>query len=277
MKLKTIYFILGSVFLFSNAFASDHARAAKADSLKELSLALPADSLSLDSIPAEKDFPLTFGFDLVSRYVWRGIDFGFTPAFQPGITYSVGRKKVNFEIGAWGSYSIGGNFAEMDLYATLSFPYVWVGMIDYFFPLENAADDQYFRYGNNTLHVFEGLVGFEGPEKFPITAFAGYNFHSYNMPNDPENPVSRPKDDIYFEIGYPFSLRKDMSIDVFVGGANGSYYTQNGNFNIVNVGFTTSKSFNVKDKVVIPLSLSLIANPDAQKVYFVAAVGLWNQ
>lgn len=230
---------------------------------------LDADTAKTDTAQAEeKSFPLTFGFDLASRYIWRGVDFGMAPAFQPGLKYRAGRGKVTFDLGAWASYSVNGSFAEMDLYATLNLPYVWVGVIDYFFPVEASGDDQYYDYGSNTLHVFEGLVGFSGHEKFPLTAFFAYNFHS---------PVTDPDNSLYFELGYPFSLRRDVTLSLSAGAAHGAYYTQNGEFNVVNVGLKASKSFSIKDKVVIPLSVALITNPDAEKLYFVATVGLWNQ
>lgn len=62
---------------------------------------------------------LTYGGDAVSRYVWRGIDFGDpvsyeepttwqnnTPAIQPGFTYTFDN---GISLGLWGSYGIGKN------------------------------------------------------------------------------------------------------------------------------------------------------------------------
>ena len=273
MRLNLIYLFSFLFMLFYSYSSAGFTFPIDTTETEEQTIPITASSTP-DSLPEVKPFPLTFGVDFVSRYVWRGLDFGFTPAFQPALAYNVGRNKVNFEIGAWGSYSVAGSYAEMDLYAKLSFPYVWVGVIDYFFPIETNNDDQYFRYGNNTLHVFEGLVGFEGPEKFPITAFAAYNFHSPTP--DSENPDDKDIP-MYFELGYPFELKKEVNLDLFVGAANGTYYTQNGGFNVINAGLKVSRSFNIKDKVEIPFSVSLITNPDAQKIYFVAAVGFWNQ
>ena len=42
-----------------------------------------------------------FGADIVSRYVFRGIDFGESATVQPSISYSVG----GLEIGTWASYA----------------------------------------------------------------------------------------------------------------------------------------------------------------------------
>ena len=45
---------------------------------------------------------VTIGADVVSRYVWRGRDYGNAAAVQPGIETTLG--PVTF--GAWGSWSI---------------------------------------------------------------------------------------------------------------------------------------------------------------------------
>jgi hypothetical protein len=45
---------------------------------------------------------VSFGADVVSRYVWRGTDFGNSASVQPTLGFSFG----NFEIGALGSYAL---------------------------------------------------------------------------------------------------------------------------------------------------------------------------
>ena len=52
--------------------------------------------------------------DVVSRYVWRGTQFGDSGHIQPALILSAG----DFEIGAWGSFALSGNdeWSELDLY-----------------------------------------------------------------------------------------------------------------------------------------------------------------
>ena len=62
---------------------------------------------------------VTIGADVVSRYVWRGTDYGNAVAVQPGIETAVGP----IAVGAWGSWSISPGPAdasgnECDLYAS---------------------------------------------------------------------------------------------------------------------------------------------------------------
>lgn len=42
------------------------------------------------------------GADVVSRYIWRGTDFGESMSVQPGLSLSVGALTV----GTWASYAI---------------------------------------------------------------------------------------------------------------------------------------------------------------------------
>ncbi len=61
------------------------------------------------------------GADVVSRYIWRGIDFGTSVNIQPKLIYSAG----GFSAGFWGSYpfayeSIGSDESDIWLSYTLS-------------------------------------------------------------------------------------------------------------------------------------------------------------
>jgi hypothetical protein len=50
---------------------------------------------------SDKSVTLNFGADVMSRYIWRGIDFGNSPAVQPSLFLSW----RGLNVGAWGSYS----------------------------------------------------------------------------------------------------------------------------------------------------------------------------
>jgi len=50
--------------------------------------------------------------DFMSRYIWRGLDYGKSPSIEPTLSFTKG----GFEIGAWGSYSTSGSYYELDPY-----------------------------------------------------------------------------------------------------------------------------------------------------------------
>ena len=78
----------------------------------------------------------------MSRYIWRGFDFGNSPAIQPNLYLSW--KGLNF--GFWGSYSFApyrrqvndsvsvdmGNSTEMDMYISYTLKWFTLMAYDYF-------------------------------------------------------------------------------------------------------------------------------------------------
>ncbi len=203
--------------------------------------------------------PISIGADIMSRYVWRGLDYGAAPSIQPYMELGLG----NFAIGAWGAYatSLSANnllgVQEVDLYATYTIAdLITVGVTDYFFPVETDYNYNYFDYGSDTsLHVMEGMVAFNGLADFPLTFLAGVN-----LMNDDDNSM-------YFELGYSFSF-----IDVFIGAGNGIYLTSESKFNLVNVGISKSREIKITDTFSLPVSASLITNPDAKQVHLVFGI-----
>ena len=94
--------------------------------------------LSMTSLSAQ----LSIGADMVSRYVWRGTDFGNSASVQPALSFA----HKGFEIGAWGSYAFtaaGAGANENDFYASYSTGPVSFTITDYYFP----ETFDFFNYG----------------------------------------------------------------------------------------------------------------------------------
>ena len=229
------------------------------------------------------------GTDLMSRFIWRGMQLGGTsPCIQPNIGLGVG----NFEIGLFGSYSIGGENEdqEFDLYAGYTFykDMFSVTFTDYYSPRENR-DYEYFDFNNETTgHIFEGALSFNGTDNFPLTFLAAVFFYGADEvklndnPNSPDfNTSTGIQYSNYFELGYNLEIT-GISFNPFLGitlnnpsdpinsigyrGETGFYGTGPG---IVNFGFTAIKDIKITDKFSLPFTASLITNPQAQKVYLV--------
>jgi hypothetical protein len=211
----------------------------------------------------EKGGKFDLGADLVSRYVWRGTDFGNSPAIQPWASYS----NWGFTLGAWGSYSTNSNsMQEADFFLSYDIKeVVTLTVTDYFFPNGKSSGNKYFEYDfDSTSHVFEVNATFNGVKKIPVTFSFNYNF----MGADKDNGL-------YMELGYGNTF-KSIDYNVFLGGGSGSYYLyeETDNFGIVNLGLTLSKAINITDSYSIPISTSIIFNPNAQGVYFVFGISL---
>ncbi len=232
---------------------------------------------------------ISLGADLVSRYIWRGLQLGGnSPNIQPFFTF----KRGGFEAGVWGAFSLSGNnrSQEVDLHVSQSFAkdLFTVTVTDYFFPNEFGVY-KYFKYGKNvTGHVFEGALTFNGTKKFPLTILVATNFFgadAAHIENDPGSHDFNKKTGIqystYVELGYPFQV-KNVSISTFIGfdatklrkanintgykGESGYYGT---GFGVINVGFSASKDIQITKKYALPLMVSLVTNPQTEKIYFV--------
>lgn len=202
----------------------------------------------------EKSSPISIGADIMSRYVWRGTDYGSSPSIQPSMELGLG----GFALGIWGAYTTNlPGVQELDLYATYTFSdVVTIGITDYFFPDEIFGYDYYEYRGDSSTHILEGMASFNGLENLPLTFMVGYNF-AYDSQNS-----------TYFELGYSFSI-----LDIFLGAGNG-FYTTDGKFNIVNLGIGVSKDIKITERFSLPISASFITNPQAEKVHFVFGISL---
>jgi hypothetical protein len=221
---------------------------------------MPESQADADSTEAS-DSPFDVGMDLVSRYLFRGIREDDTPQVQPHLYYTIS----SLQIGAWGSYSLSGEYSEIDLFAQYTLELGSAGSLslavyDYYFSYSDSASPDYFDYGGveNDLpggsHTLEGILGYTGPESFPISAFFGYNFY-----NDPDNSA-------YVEARYPV-YSGETTLNLFAGAAlNASpawYYTDDAA--PINIGLAASRDIVVTDHFSVPVEAALVLNPDAKQ------------
>lgn len=186
------------------------------------------------------------GLDIYSSYVWRGTKFGTGPAFQPSLEFSAG----GFAIGAWGSYSAGDvESPEADLYASYGFDLgesssLTFTLTDYYFPGTSWME--------GTSHYIEPLVNL-GLGAFSLTG-------AYMM-NDGAG-------DIYLEAAVAAG-----PVNLTLGGGDGAY-TIDGDFNICNIGISTSKEIKITDSFSLPVSGAAILNPSSEQFHIVVGISL---
>ncbi len=205
----------------------------------------------------DNEVETTVSADVVSSYVWRGMDCG-SAAIQPtlGIAYK------GLSLTAWGSYGLvdTNDAKEFDLtlaYTTGGFN---IGITDYWF---NTPEARYFLYdAHKTSHVFEANVGYDfGAASIQwFTNFAG---------NDGLNKDGKRAYSSYLELSAPFKLASaDWSATIgAVPYATSSYGTSG--FAVTNVSLKASKDIKITDSFSIPVFAQVAANPASQKAYFV--------
>lgn len=210
------------------------------------------------TLNAQNSGKFDLGADFVSRYVWRGSDYGNSPSIQPYANYSIGGLKA----GLWGAYATNADFQEIDLILSYTFKETFsVVLTDYFLPNGTNFRNNFFCYSeDSTGHLLEVALTFEGTAKLPFYASVNYNFYGA----DPEKSW-------YFELGYSGNF-EEIEYDLFVGATPGAgVYMPDGSdgFHVVNVGATLTKNIRISDGFSLPVSGSLILNPQSEGLFFV--------
>ncbi len=228
---------------------------------------------------------INFGADLMSRFIWRGIDFGNSPAIQPNLSFSY--KGLN--IGAWGSYAFSGykiqindttvedagTYAETDLYISYTYKWFTLMVFDYFTVngLNPNEGNRYFDYNQATTgHTVEGCLSFDGPENFPVQLMASVLFYGADKGRDSKGVYGQGTTSnysTYVELAYKIQLNR-LGVDLrpFIGGIpfGSSWYGPYAG--ITNLGLTATKEIPITAQYALPVQVSLITNPQAQSVFF---------
>ena len=206
--------------------------------------------MQINAQDEDKSSPFSLGGDLVSSYIWRGSKFGNGPAIQPYLELALG----NFSIGGWGSYCFTSNeAAEADLYLSYGFDFgLSVGLTDYYFP-----GTEYFDYSTESgSHAFEINLGYE---------IDGFSIAANYILNEAGSAGSAGND-LYFEAGYGFKY-----FSLFAGAGDG-WHTSDGEFMFCNLGISAEKELKITDKFSLPLSGSIIWNPEREQFNIVLGV-----
>ena len=218
----------------------------------------PADSVD----GAGHRVELMAGMDIVSQYVWRGMNMG-SASFQP--TLGIGWRGLS--LSAWGSVGFArwDDAKEIDL--TLSYTHggFTVGLTDYWC---DDPEPRYFAYKNgHTSHVFEGMVCYD-------FGFLRASWQTIFAGNDGVNGSGARAYSSYFELAAPFRwLTCDWEAAVGIVPYATDYYEAEG-FRCTNVSLHVAREIPVTRRFSIPLFVQLTANPNTRHLFLVAGVTL---
>jgi hypothetical protein len=206
------------------------------------------------------------GGDAVTRYNWRGLDFGNAASIQPYVRCEYEGLKGGF----WGSYS--SDFEEIDTWvsytvASTSSLSVTGIVTGYYFP---SAGIRLFNFHGADhpdgpgAHLLEAGVSVAGPERVPVTVSGYVNVH-----NDPGNNV-------YLQLDYA-TTQGETALAFSAGAALGSrdnpaaYGTDS--FAVINIGAKCSRKLKIGENE-LSLSTAVIVNPRAEIAYLVLGLGI---
>jgi hypothetical protein len=193
---------------------------------------------------------------LVSRYIWRGQEYEHAPSIQPALSATW----KHFTLGAWGAYKLTGpGIQETDFFLSKAIGPVTFTLGNYWSFCDTASMD-FFNYNSKTTaHMLEAQLLFSGGENLPFTFLVSNFFYGADTSKS-----------IYLELQYLYSSGStDMML--YVGfQPKGKYYAPEADF--VNIGCTVIKTLEVTDRWSLPVSLSLISNPNRKSIYLVAGI-----
>jgi hypothetical protein len=218
------------------------------------------------------------GCDIVSSYIWRGSAVYsalgdqnvLSPSFQPGFSLNF----KGFELGTWGSVDFTGTYKELDYYLGYTYKGFTATLTDYYWASDWIADNYFDYRKDSTSHYVEASLSYKG-EKIPFSILVATMF--YGADKKFEDP-SKNNYSTYIEAGYTFSVEK-YKLDLFLGvtpmdGLYGDGYGGKDGFAVVNAGISGSRVIEITEKFSLPVKASVIANPQAEKLFLVFVITL---
>lgn len=219
---------------------------------KTVKLLFLAAALTMGTGGAAQAEGFKIGADLVSSYIWRGVEVDNSPNVQPALSYTF--PGAGIVVGMWGSYGfiehdpsvgIGTRYSEIDTYLTVPIGNASVTLTNYYYPYLDMSTFDFSADGPNTLELSLGY-SFKNLSLLAAINIAGYDYDNAK----------------YFEAGYKFYDKDGFSAKCVVGAGDEIEYApgKGTDFALVNTGISVSKD---------RFTASYIYNPDTEKSYFV--------
>jgi len=218
---------------------------------------------ALTPIARAQDKPeAELGADLVSQYVWRGMNQGHA-SIQP--TLGIAWKGLCLE--AWGSIGItdSEDLKEIDLTLTYSIRKLTLGIVDYW--SGDSADRYFYYHTHSTNHIFEAFAGYD-------FGLASASWQTIFAGNDGLNNGGKRAYSSYFETIVPFKLATcDWEAAVGIVPYATSYYGTK-RLAVTNVSLKACRDIKISDSFKIPVFGQIVANPRTEKAYFLFGLTL---
>ena len=212
------------------------------------------------NLQAQDKVETTVEADVVSQYIWRGMDLGHV-SLQP--TLGIGYKGLS--LSAWGSVGLTDSDDNREIDFTLSYTTggLNVGITDYWSNDGLDPQNRYFRYNaHSTNHVIEANIGYDfGPLALQwYTNIAG---------NDGQTCCEHRAYSSYVEASAPFKMGGcDWQATVGAVPFYTTFYDAEG-FIINNVTLRADRDIKITDNFSLPVFAQVTANPASQHAYFV--------
>ncbi|MDR3235782.1 MAG: hypothetical protein LBT48_03535 [Prevotellaceae bacterium] len=211
---------------------------------------------------AQDKLETSVGADVVSKYVWRGVNQNQGAAFQPSLGFSY----KGISLGAWGSVGFANPDAyEFDLSLGYSVGGLSVAITDYYWDGHATP----YTYGDYTdAHRFEGVVAYNFGESFPLTLswatfFAGAD-KKITATGEEQNYST------YISASYDFSCGgTDFTAAIGVSPWTETLWAQGEDFQICDISLKATKTLTITPTFSIPLFVQGIIAPATESAHLV--------
>jgi len=221
------------------------------------------------AVEEKNNWNVNFEVTLASRFIWRGLVLGDYPTIQPNVTFSNG----GFFVGTWAAYSLsaaetgGANSTEVPVAENYKeiIPYIGYG--------GKIGDNSnltvmilsHYNPNNGGFFDFNNVpAGSENAINNRVELRTIYNigkldfFGGWDFANDPTGNSS-----LYLEMGYTFDFANDIKVRPFISGVpNDNFYTKDGEADLTQIGWYTSKSLSIAKNINLVLKADMVYNPD---------------
>ncbi len=218
---------------------------------------------------AQKRVEVSASVDVVSHFLWRGLDFG-NAAIQPSL--AVGWRGLS--LGLWGSCGLVRNNGtdhvtkEIDVELKYSFSGFTIGLCDDFC-VRDGADPKFFYFKQGSYHGLEAMLEYD----FGFlmlhwsTYISGYADKYVNDWGHEKHAYAS-----YAEISAPFRLggfdwRAEFGFLPY--GPKGTYDDAEG-FSIINTTLRATRAIKFSSNFSLPVFLQATVNPESGRMYFLA-------
>lgn len=231
-------------------------------SILTISMNAQADSTLNDTTETSR---LYTEFSVLSRNVWRGVDFGNgSPSIQGLIVYN---PIWGIEIGAFGVTSLNGTNAgygnSLNIFAGYRYKSISLIFDDYYFHGDATNLTTNYWHQDKT-HFIEARLSYAGEK---IKATAGYTIYGGDLYNDPvidtAGTILENTQGLYLEVTYKVSEEFSITVGGISGPSALNFHDEAG---ITNVGLHFNKGIEISDKFILPVTTSLIVNPNYEYI-----------
>lgn len=209
----------------------------------------------------ETDNPIevSAGFDLVSRYVWRGMALSNGPSIQPSLIF----QHQGLSLGVWGSASFQPDDShEIDLNISYERGPFKLSVYDYFYT-PDSLNPPFLNYKkDDSMHVIEAIGEWNPSETLPIRLLA-----SVNLFGDDNNSS-------YFEAAYLSTIGL-YDFEFFAGYTPQKGYYHTDKSGLTNVGLSVLKNIVSTEKIEIPLKISCLYAPLYNQAFIIFTIGIY--